>query len=67
MKSNVGDADGDGYAVYFDFTYLDDGDSSLKRTILLNEKSLLSFSVKTDIFEKYHEDFKFYVDGEEKE
>lgn len=67
MKSNVGDADGDGYAVYFDFKYLRDGESSLKRTILLNEKSLLSFSVKTDIFEKYDGVFKFYVDGEEKE
>ena len=67
MKSNVEDADGDGYAVYFDFKYLDDGDSSLKRTILLNEKSLLSFSVKTDIFEKYDGVFKFYVDGKEKE
>lgn len=67
MKSNVEDADEDGYAVYFDFKYLKNGESSLKRTITLNEKSLLSFSVKTDIFEKYDGVFKFYVDGEEKE
>ena len=67
MNSNVGDADGDGYAVYFDFKYLDDGESSLKRTIILNEKSLLSFSVKTDIYEGYDGVFKFYVDGKEKE
>ena len=46
---------------------MDDGDSSLKRTILLNEKSLLSFSVKTDIYEGYDGIFKFYVDGKEKE
>lgn len=67
MKSNVEDADEDGYAVYFDFKYLRDGESSLKRTIILNEKSLLSFSVKTDIYEQYDGFFKFYIDGEEKE
>ena len=67
MKSNVKDSDEDGYAVYFDFKYLDDGESSLKRTIILNEKSLLSFSVKTDIYEEFDGVFKFYVDGEEKE
>lgn len=67
MKSNVKDSDEDGYAVYFDFKYLRDGESSLKRTIILNEKSLLYFSVKTDIYEEFDGVFKFYVDGEEKE
>lgn len=35
MKSNVEDADEDGYAVYFDFKYLKNGESSLKRTIYI--------------------------------
>lgn len=67
MKSNVEDVDKDGYAVFFNFKFLEDGESSLKRNIVLNKKSLLSFSVKTDIYEEYDGIFKFYVDGEEKE
>ena len=52
MKSNVEDVDKDGYAVFFNFKFLEDGESSLKRNIVLNKKSLLSFSVKTDIYEE---------------
>ena len=56
------DYDGDGKAVEFAYKCLQTATASLKRTVILNEDSVLSFAYKTDIYSKYDGSLEFYID-----
>ena len=56
------DYDDDGKAVEFAYKCLQTATASLKRTVILNEDSVLSFAYKTDIYSKYDGSLEFYID-----
>lgn len=58
------DYDSDGTAVKFDYKYLKTSTASLKRTVIVNEDSVISFAYKTDIYSEYDGTLDFYVDEE---
>lgn len=56
------DADGDGYAVKFNYKSLKTGTSSLSRTVRVDSDSIITFKYKTDIYYEFDGVMNFYID-----